>query len=524
MTIVFEALTLTSGDGAASLAAITGRAYETAPTGDAAGLLRRIIALAIADDNWSAAGELPRLRSLALAQAGDYGVAVMPSVTGLASGGAQAPSVAVVDAVLPLLVGQSAGTGSSIANAASLLPRLHVLALEADGYANGSLRALTAASYQITPPASFALVLQSPGYASAYGTGDLGRLYRSLVAIGADVVADHVMVRRAMLAMGESAPQGVLEALDHVEDAITFEDISSIIWRVLCGEVASFGTTVLPWASILVEAGSALALEAGPGSVLDAFEAVAEALRIGEAAGYAFASSILESLAFAGSAAAGLLGMQAASESLSMSVQASGSASFVVLAPDGIALSDVASSTATLIDQIREGVAVLARFNLPDGQYLAWVCNTESRAFHTYRNFPFNSFFELGGHYYGATDEGIYLLEGEDDAGVPIDAMVRTGLMDLGTGLLKRMEAMYLGYRSTGQLLLKVVTTSDYGEKTESWYSLDPQPADAFREGRIKVGRGLKSLYWGFELANVDGSDFEIDTLSMLPMILERRI
>jgi hypothetical protein len=39
----------------------------------------------------------------------------------------------------------------------------------------------------------------------------------------------------------------------------------------------------------------------------------------------------------------------------------------------------------------------------------------------------------------------------------------------------------------------------------------------------VKMGRGVKSRYWQFTISNVDGADFEIDELVLLPIILKRR-
>lgn len=354
--------------------------------------------------------------------------------------------------------------------------------------------------------------------------GDPRTVVHEICDLGATASPQHVMVRQSALAMAGHAAGGLLDGLEAVQEHLAFDDVVGVVWRLLYQEALALGADATISAGQLVQIAEVLALAAGAGSVLDALEAVVSALELGSIAAHVWASHALEAIALAGGGAAGLLAWNSQTEGLALSADAVGAVTFMALVPEALTLGGAAGDTAELLESIREGVDVLVRVALPDGQYLAWVCNTESKAFTTYRNFPFNSFCELGGHYYGATDEGIYLLEGDDDAGVPIDAHIRGGLMDMGTGRMKRFEAMYLGYRADGQLLLKVVTTSENGEKTESWYSLDAQPAEAMREGRIKIGKGLKSVYWGFEVANVDGGDFELDTIAWLPMVLDRRI
>ena len=105
-----------------------------------------------------------------------------------------------------------------------------------------------------------------------------------------------------------------------------------------------------------------------------------------------------------------------------------------------------------------------------------------------------------------------------------ITARLRSGLTDLGTRVAKRAPEMYLGYRADGDVLLKVITTSETGAKVEDWYRLEARPAQDIRESRFKIGRGIKSVYYGWELCNVDGADFEVDSLEWRPLKLDRRL
>lgn len=522
--IVFEPLTSTSADASGLLPRLRGASYETAPDGAVAAPLPAMRAFAVADDTGLAAGALPRLRTVALAAAGDFVATTLPRLLGLASGGAEAPSVALMQGALPPLLGAAAGTTTSYGDVAAVLARARSLALEQDGYAAPVLPRLRSVAYELAPPASFVSLMQSAGYMDVVGLTPAGRQYADGLAIGADSAADWIMVRRSLLALSGSAPVALLDALDQVAEVLAFEDVAAVAWNLLYQESLALGDTATPSAGMLVEIAEALALAANGSSVLDGLDVVLAALLLGDGAGYVWPGLVLESIALAGGGAAGLLALDQRHEQIALGATSAGAVTFTMLVPETLALGEAASSTAELLDRIAEGATLLATIHLPDGKYLAWVCNTESRAFTTYRNFPFNSFCELDGHYYGATDEGIYLLEGDDDAGVPIDAHVRGGLMDMGTGRLKRMEALYWGVRTNGQMLLKVVTTSEGGEKTESWYSLDAPPGNVLREGRTKIGKGLKSVYWGFEIANVDGSDFELDRIAWLPMVLDRRI
>ena len=96
-------------------------------------------------------------------------------------------------------------------------------------------------------------------------------------------------------------------------------------------------------------------------------------------------------------------------------------------------------------------------------------------------------------------------------------------LVELSPGQLKRMVAAYLGYSSTGDLRLKTITIQPDGVKRADHYRLLAQPG-APREARIKVGQGLRSVYWGFEVEAIGGAAFAIDLIELQPIVVEQRI
>lgn len=159
-----------------------------------------------------------------------------------------------------------------------------------------------------------------------------------------------------------------------------------------------------------------------------------------------------------------------------------------------------------------------------DDQFTAWVLNTKTLGATPYNNFDFNSFAAFNETTYAAKTDGIYDLTGDTDQGEAIVAEIRTGQMNLGTGKEKRCPTAYIGAKTNGSLVMKVVTDEPSGTKTENWYAVETRPADSVRTTRVTFGRGLKSVYWQFALSNVDGSDFELASLEMLPVILTRRI
>lgn len=177
-----------------------------------------------------------------------------------------------------------------------------------------------------------------------------------------------------------------------------------------------------------------------------------------------------------------------------------------------------------VLNVINVGGIVAIDITLGDVDYTAWALNTKALGATQYTNFTFNSFCELDDTTYGARADGIYALRGDTDAGEAIVAELRTAQSNLGSNIEKRCPEVYLGAKTDGKLVLKVVTTEPSGSKTENWYNVEPRKADAVRGTRVKIGRGLKSAYWQFALSNVDGSTLELASLEPMPVFLDRRV
>jgi len=198
-------------------------------------------------------------------------------------------------------------------------------------------------------------------------------------------------------------------------------------------------------------------------------------------------------------------------------------ATFMLEADESIEATQTSDFIGFFKMSIEEGIELFVSVQLGDEVIQGWVLNTQTMGFSEYTNYPFNSLAEANGQYYGLSRDGLYKLDGDDDAGEPIEAVVRTGLVDMGSHYLKMATAAYVGYTTTDQMVLKVVTT-DQGQKEEWWYELRPTTADDMRDGRVPIGRGLRARYWQFEVVNADGADFDVDDVTLLYQVLNRRI
>jgi len=140
-----------------------------------------------------------------------------------------------------------------------------------------------------------------------------------------------------------------------------------------------------------------------------------------------------------------------------------------------------------------------------------------------YSEYPFNSFadYHLGGVYVGASENGIFLLDGDDDNGVKIQAAIQTGTEDLWKDVIKRLREGFAVIRG-GPLRLEIVL--DEGR-------LEPvirdllSVRDVIHEERIKFPRGLKNRFVSFIWRNLGGSDFDLESFRAMvdPIVHKKR-
>jgi hypothetical protein len=124
-----------------------------------------------------------------------------------------------------------------------------------------------------------------------------------------------------------------------------------------------------------------------------------------------------------------------------------------------------------------------------------------------YGNFRFNSYATKDGKCYAAGEDGIYLLEGGDDAGRPIHPGVRIGPTNLGFLNHKRLRAIYPG-KKAGTPDLRVLGNN--GE--ESFCKMDDR-------SRFSVSQKVQDVVLTMEI-----SDFtELSHIEFVPIISMKR-
>lgn len=138
-----------------------------------------------------------------------------------------------------------------------------------------------------------------------------------------------------------------------------------------------------------------------------------------------------------------------------------------------------------------------------------------------YESFSYDSFGKIGSAVYAAGSDGIYELDSAGtDNGAQIDAYFQFGNLDFSSEYLKRLESLYMAYRTSGDL--NVVVHTDEGKSYT--YVMKYDGVQTIKQRRVPIGKGLKGKYWQLRVENVKGSSFGIDTFNVLAHETVRRV
>lgn len=318
------------------------------------------------------------------------------------------------------------------------------------------------------------------------------------------------------------SPFGALTLHPHVAEQIRFSGAMVVIWRMLVdeeinvvGDVAGSPSKYMRLLDTLVATGLIHTHS-------EARATLTAALAINGMAASGWHATAADTIGFQEAFFEHVRSVNALLDTLELDASAAPSLRIMALADGHLALDDSALPHLAIKETTREDLLLYGAIRLGDDEYVGWVLNEGAPS--EYRNFPFNGFTAFNGRYYGTSREGLYLLEGDTDDGDPITASIKTALMDFGTGVLKRLPDVYVAFVGGDTVLLKVITTGQRGEQVETLYTASVPAGAAMHNVNIRIGQGLTSRYWQFELTNVDGAEFEIDELAWRPMTLDRRV
>uniref|UniRef100_I2Q021 Uncharacterized protein n=1 Tax=Desulfovibrio sp. U5L TaxID=596152 RepID=I2Q021_9BACT len=129
----------------------------------------------------------------------------------------------------------------------------------------------------------------------------------------------------------------------------------------------------------------------------------------------------------------------------------------------------------------------------------------DSMAASQYEGLPFTSFLTIGGKVYGTTPDGLYLIEGDTDAGEGITWEVSGPMTDAGADEYKRARSATVSGPNTESAELAI--TFDSGqEPTVS----DRRPGGRFMVGRDGAGRAVQFTVSGTGPVEMTGVSLDI--------------
>lgn len=138
-----------------------------------------------------------------------------------------------------------------------------------------------------------------------------------------------------------------------------------------------------------------------------------------------------------------------------------------------------------------------------------------------YTSYEFNSAARIGGRYYGASAEGLFLFEGDNDDGMPIDASFGPGQLNFGSPQIKTVPYCYVG-ASAGAMRMTMDALVNGQPAHYEYPALEH--GRSMRELRFSLGRGLRSTYVMPTFYNYAGSEFEVDAVRFVLAESARRI
>lgn len=166
---------------------------------------------------------------------------------------------------------------------------------------------------------------------------------------------------------------------------------------------------------------------------------------------------------------------------------------------------------------IDEAMRLLSSVGRED-TFAAFAVNLTNNASSTYENYNFNSMARWGEVYLAASDDGLFVIGGDSDDGVAIEAALTLGKVDYGSARLKSIPYVYVGAASADDANLTVKV--DEGDE----YTYTLPASEQLGTRRAVLGKGLRSRYWQFTISNDGGADIEIDSVNIEVAELARRL
>lgn len=343
------------------------------------------------------------------------------------------------------------------------------------------------------------------------------------LVFGSSPVAGMIMAIQEAMGMA-AAISGAATAANSISDTLAVLGRAHPVLLELLAEGLAFGDTLADDYTAIASVVDRLVLTGEATNYADARSMVVEALVLIATSETLAKETVTERLALGTIVESLFTAMEYIVDTAVAAADAAGTLRLSTLVSESLVLGESQATSATLAQLVRESVSFAVHLAVDNQQYVAWSMNTRNQGLTRYTQYPYNSFAKLGGRYFGLTSTGFYELTGDDDAGVPVPARIRLGMFDFGTRRFKRVPEVYIGYAATGDLLLRAISVdAATGEKHAATYRVQPRSAAVTRESKFKLGAGVKSVDWDFELENINGADFDLSTIVFHPLRTDRR-
>ena len=137
-----------------------------------------------------------------------------------------------------------------------------------------------------------------------------------------------------------------------------------------------------------------------------------------------------------------------------------------------------------------------------------------------YTRYPFNQLVSFNGVNYGASDTGLFRLDGDTDAGLPIAWSFQTCATDFKSPQLKSLPEVFMSGKLGSGATVDVLV----GEMADHTYQYTNVRGTPSQNHRFKFGRGMRSRLYALGVAGPDGDDFSLDGIEFAVTELSRKI
>ena len=187
---------------------------------------------------------------------------------------------------------------------------------------------------------------------------------------------------------------------------------------------------------------------------------------------------------------------------------------------DEVGISDAITGQLSLIGVLSDTIGITDWVATTEATTVH-VVNAETGAVSTYTFTPrIKGMGQFQGTLFLAAADGLYTVDADQDDAGDVVWTLQTGFNNLGTDYLKRIQDVNCQMRTEGDTTMRVISDR-YGAKHSWQYRLPPLTRESYRDGVVKPGKGIRSVYYALGLQGVGPA--EIDQLRVVVEPLSRR-